>query len=189
MNRLLRRVLVASLIVAAVPMLAAQSQPAAAPAAAPPTTFSVKHVIGMPQIAHNASGKLTAQGSTLTFEAGKVKSEVPIASIEDVAIGNDSKRVFGGPIGTLTMFGPYGSGRFLSLFRSKTDVLTVSYRDENGALHGAIFTFDWGKGLEAKKQLVALGAKAAVSVEDNIKARSKEKTGETKPKGGEEKQQ
>ena len=58
----------------------------------------------------------------------------------------------------LSMAAPYGGGRFLSLFRTKIDTLTIRYRDAEGGLHGAIFTMPVGKADGIKKELLASGA-------------------------------
>ena len=64
----------------------------------------------------------------------------------------------------LSMAAPYGGGRFLSLFRTKIDTLTIRYRDANGGLHGAIFTMPVGKADGIKKELLANGAHATAAV-------------------------
>lgn len=132
-------------------------------------------VLGLETIKRNAKGKLTVEPAALVFASGTNRAEVSIPAIADVFTGDDSKRMIGGPLGTLTMFGPYGSGRFLSLFRTKVDVLTVEYRDAEGGLHGAIFMLPWGKATALKKELIAKGAHASLPVE------------EEKPKSQEEK--
>jgi len=124
------------------------------------TTFKVVHVIGLEAIQHNAKGKVMVSKDSLTFSAGPTKSDLAISGIQDVLTGADSQRLIHGSLGTLTMFAPYGSGRFLSLFRQKLDTLTIEYRDPNGGLHGAIFTLPQGQAAMLKNQLVAAGAKA-----------------------------
>ena len=139
------------------------------------TTFKVVHVIGLEAIQHNAKGKVTVSKDALTFATGPTKSDLPIAGIQDVLTGADSQRLIHGSLGTLTMFAPYGSGRFLSLFRQKLDTLTIEYRDSNGGLHGAIFTLPQGQAAALKGQLVAAGAKATpVPAEDSTPASGKE---------------
>ena len=55
-----------------------------------------------------------------------------------------------------------GSGRALSiLMRSKVDILTVSYHDAAGALHGAIFALPIGQAEGMRAQLVQAGAHAS----------------------------
>ena len=125
------------------------------------TTFKVHHIIGLQAIQHNAKGQAIVTKDALTFSSGPTKSDLAINSIEDVQTGADSQRIIGGTLGALTMFAPYGSGRFLSLFRSKIDTLTIEYRDPNGGLHGAIFTLPQGQAGMLKSQLVAAGAKAS----------------------------
>jgi hypothetical protein len=134
--------------------LARAQQPAMA-------SFKVKQVIGLEAIKHNTTGQVTVSKEALTFSVGPTKSDLPIAEIQDVLTGADSQRMIGGTLGTISMLGPYGSGRFLSLFREKIDTLTIEYRDANGGLHGAIFTLPQGQGATLKAQLVAAGAKAS----------------------------
>jgi hypothetical protein len=124
-------------------------------------SFKVKHVIGLEAVQHNKKGEATVTRDALTFTSGPTKSDLAISGIEDVQTGIDSQRLIGGTIGTLTMVAPYGSGRFLSLFREKIDTLTIEYRDTNGGLHGAIFTLPKGQASALKAQLVAAGAKAS----------------------------
>lgn len=144
-----------------------------------PASFKVVHVIGLEGIKHSAKGKVTVSKDALEFANGPTKSDVSIASIQDVLTGADSQRMIGGTLGTLTMFGPYGSGRFLSLFRTKLDSLTIMYHDPNGGLHGAIFTLPQGEAAVLKKQMVAEGAKTTISVEDE----AQQQTGGKKGKG------
>jgi len=125
------------------------------------TNFKAKHVIGLQSIQHNAKGQVTISKEALTFTSGPTKSDIAISGIEDVQTGIDSQRMIGGTIGTMTLVAPYGSGRFLSLFRQKIDTLTIEYRDPNGGLHGAIFTMKKGLAAPLKAQLVAAGAKAS----------------------------
>jgi hypothetical protein len=147
----------------------------AGPAQAPPasmTTFKVVQVIGLEAIQHNTKGKVTISKDNLEFVAGTTKSDLAIASIEDVLTGADSQRMIRGTVGTLSMLAPYGSGRFLSLFRQKIDTLTIEYHDANGGLHGAILTLPEGQAALLKAQMVAAGAKTSISVEDEAKMKA-----------------
>ena len=155
----MRRIAILLAVLALAILAPAQDKPAATTA---PHSVVVTHLVGMGAVPHNAKGSLTIADGNLTFSQEKgAKSEISIASIEDVQTAEDSKRLIGGVIGTLSMFGPYGSGRFLSLFRKNIDVITVEYRDENGGLHGAIFTMPEGAAPQIKDLLVKAGAKAA----------------------------
>jgi hypothetical protein len=74
------------------------------------------------------------------FTHSRSKSDLAPSAVQELSQEVDSQRVIRGSVGTLTMFAPYESGRFLSLFRSKLDTLTIQYRDADGGLHGVIFT-------------------------------------------------
>jgi hypothetical protein len=124
-------------------------------------------IIGLVGVKHKASGTLALESGELQFKDSKGNAKVPVHSIEDVVTDQDSQRVFHGTAGTLTMFAPYGSGRFLSLFRSKLDTLTIKYRDADGGLHGAIFTMAVGKAEPLKKAMVAQGAHTTIPVQDH----------------------
>src|SRR3954470_16299569 len=145
------------LVVCALALTAAAQQPAASGSKG----LSVTHLIGMGHVARNAKGTLSITGDKIQFDGGKgAMSELAIGTIDNIQTADDSKRLVGGVIGTLSMFGPYGSGRFLSLFRKQIDVLTIEYHDANGGLHGAIFTMADNTAQPLKDQLVAAGAKA-----------------------------
>jgi hypothetical protein len=142
-------------------------------------SFKAVHVIGMQDVKHNAKGKVTVSKDALEFASGGTTNELPIASIQDALTGADSQRLIGGTLGFLTTFAPYESGRFLSLFRTKIDTLTVTYRDSGGGFHGAIFTLPEGQAAALKKQMVAQGAKTSVAaeVEADQQANSKKAKG------------
>ena len=148
------------LVVCALAISAAAQQPAAAANAG--TAVTATHLIGLGKVPRNAKGTLTIEADKLVFTGkdAKATSELAVGTIEDVQTADDSKRLVGGVIGTLSMFGPYGSGRFLSLFRTQIDVLTIEYRDANGGLHGAIFTMADNMAQPLKDKLIAAGAKA-----------------------------
>ncbi len=134
--------------------------------AAPPS-FHV--VLGLDGAKNGANGTLAVNGGALVFTPSSGAAvKIPLAKIDDLSLGNDSKRTFSG-VGQVTMLAPYGSGRFLSLFRDKLDVLTVAYRDDNGGLHGAIFSSKPGMAGPVKKAAVAAGAKSSTPVEEEMK--------------------
>jgi hypothetical protein len=142
-----------------------------------PANFRVVHVIGMQGVKPNTKGKVTVSKDALEFASGTNKSEILTPSIQDALTGADSQRLIGGTLGTLSTFAPYGSGRFLSLFRTKLDTLTIAYRDSGGGLHGAIFTLPQGQAAVLKKQMVAEGAKTSISVEDEANPQGNSKKG------------
>jgi hypothetical protein len=139
-------------------------------------------VIGLVGVKDNTAGMLTVRASKLHFASRKGTADIDAASIEDVLTGNDSQRAIHGTAGTISMFGPYGSGRFLSLFRSKVDTLTIQYCDADGGLHGAIFTMPPGNSEPLKKKLVAAGARTSITNESSAEAASPEASSHTEAK-------
>lgn len=142
--------------------VAPQAAPAAHPALAP---IQSVELLGLPGVKNNTKGTLSVEGDKLHFASSKGTADIPLTNVEDVMTGNDSQRVIRGKLGTLSMFGPYGSGRFLSLFRSKLDTVTVKYRDSEGGLHGTVFTMPVGQAEPLKKELVARGAHSSAVIE------------------------
>ena len=136
-----------------------------------PPTFHV--VLGLEGAKNGAHGTLAVADGALVFTpSAGAAVKIPVASIQDISLGADSKRTLSG-VGQVTMLAPYGSGRFLSLFRDKLDVLTIAYRDQNGGLHGAIFSSKPGLAPPVKKAAVAAGAKSSTPVEEAKPAEAK----------------
>ena len=121
---------------------------------------------GLPGVKDNTKGTLIIGEGSMHFAHEAVKSDLATHSIDDVVTGDDSQRVIRGTVGTLSWFAPYGAGRFLSLFRSKLDTVTIKYRDTDGGLHGAIFTMPVGQAEVIKKDLLAQGARTTVTEAD-----------------------
>jgi hypothetical protein len=133
--------------------------------AQPPTAtagLDVRHVIGLDNVKEDATGKLTVQDGALRFTAGKSESKVPIASIDDIFVGTETTQS-GGKTGRnvkiAALAAPYYSGKLLTLFmRTKVDILTISYHDSGGGLHGAIFELPIGQAAPIRTQLNQAGA-------------------------------
>jgi hypothetical protein len=130
------------------------------------TETQAVQVISFAGLKESTKGRLSVVNGTLRFTHAKGTAEVSAASIEDVVTGKDSQRVIGGKFGMLaSLAAPFGSGRALSLFRSKLDTITIQYRDANGGLRGAIFTMPVGKAEMIKKELIAQGAHATIPMQ------------------------
>jgi hypothetical protein len=127
-----------------------------------PKSTKVVQLTGLVGVKDNTKGNLTIENGGLHFTHSGSVSDLTPGSVQDVVTGSDSQRVIRGTLGTLSMFGPYGSDRFLSLFRTKLDTLTIQYLDADGALHGAIFTMSVGAAGPIKDQLIALGAHTSI---------------------------
>ncbi len=141
----------------------------------------VAHIIGLENVARNAKGTLIVDDTALRFLSSAGRADIPLAWVQDVVTGDDSQRVVRGTLQALSMFAPYGGGRFLSLFRHKIDLLTIEYRDEAGGLHGVVLTLPDGAALVVKKQMVERGARTTVPIEEEMKKEEKEKKEEKKP--------
>ena len=126
-------------------------------------------VIGVSGVKGNSKGSLTLEKGSLHFVHSKNSFDIPVSLITDLVAGSDSQRVIRGTAGTISMFGPYGSGRFLSLFRSKLDTLTLQYRDPDSGLHGVIFTMSVGRAEPFKRQLIEQGAHTTVETEKSAR--------------------
>jgi hypothetical protein len=127
---------------------------------AQPTSGPIKAVqlTGLTGVKDNAKGMLSVENGQLHFVRGKETFDLSATTMEDVVTGADSQEAVGKTIGMMSMAAPYGGGRFLSLFRTKIDTLTIRYRDVDGGLHGAIFTMPVGAAEVIKKKLMAQGA-------------------------------
>lgn len=129
---------------------------------AAPANPNVRHIIGLDTAKRNATGKLTVQNGVLEFKAGAAGDKVPVSSIDDVFIGTETTQA-GGKTGrvikTAAIAAPYESGKALTiLMRTKVDILTVSFHDSDGALHGAIFALPIGQAEPMRTQLIQAGA-------------------------------
>jgi hypothetical protein len=126
------------------------------------TPIKSAEIVGLPGVKDKTQGTLTIEDGKLYFAHSGTKSQIATAAMEDVVTADDSQRVVRGTLGTLSMLGPYGSGRVLSMFRSKIDSLTIQYRDDNGGLHGVVFTMPTGTSEPFKQKLIAQGAHTTI---------------------------
>jgi hypothetical protein len=144
--------------------------------------ITVTHIMGLSGVANNTNGKLSIAGDSLQFEpTSKAASQVGIASIQDIVVGEEDRQVGGVPMMLGKAAIPYSGGRFISLFsHKKYDSLTVEYVDGNGGLHGAIFRIAKGQGVELRKELAAKGAHVTVAPDDQSKPATQEVKNESK---------
>ena len=133
------------------------------------TLTQAVQLIGLAGLNENTKGNLTVVNGTLRFIHSKGISDVAATSIENVVTGTDSQRAIGGTLGTLTQLAPFGSGRVLSLFRTKLDTLTIQFRDADGGLHGVIFTVPLGKAEMIKQEIIAQGAHTSIPTQADPK--------------------
>jgi hypothetical protein len=124
-------------------------------------------LMGLAGVKNNAEGTLSVENGKLHFVFGKGTSDINATAIQDVVTGTDSQAAISNTVYVLSLAAPYGSGRFLSLFRKKIDTVTVQYRDADGGLHGAIFLMAVGGADVIKRELVAQGARTSASAESS----------------------
>jgi hypothetical protein len=156
-------------------MGSSQSNPPVETQSSSPTTVAPQHwaptkstaIIGLDGVKQKTAGTLNVEDGNLRFVHSGSKSQIPAAAIADVVTGEDSQRVIRGTLGTLSMFAPYESGRALSLLRSKLDSLTIQYRDDDGGLHGMVFTMPVGAAQPIKQELITQGAHTTIHTAAN----------------------
>jgi hypothetical protein len=147
-------------------MASSQSNPSNETRSSSPATEAPQHqtskkstaIIGLDGVKEKTAGTLNVEDGKLCFVHSGNKSQIPAAAIEEVVTGEDSQRVIRGTLGTLSMFAPYESGRAISMLRSKIDNLTIQYRDDDGGLHGVLFTMPVGAAELIKQELITQGA-------------------------------
>jgi hypothetical protein len=161
---------------------APQAQTSRAEKSIAQTPIKSVELVGLAGVKDNTQGVLTIGDGKLRFAHAKKTAEISAAAMDDVITGAESQRVIRGTVGTVSMFGPYGSGRVLSLFRSGLDSLTIQYHDADGGLHGVVFGVPVGQAEEIKKELVAEGAHT------NLPVQADPGTDSSKPAGTEGKQ-
>ena len=143
-------------------------------AQAPASTDAVT-VMGLTGVKQNTKGSLKVENGFLSFSYSDSSRDVSAASIQDVVTGSDSQRVVRGTAGTLSKLAPYGGGRALSLLREKLDIITIQYRDQDGGLHGAIFSMPVGHAELIKEALLAQGAHTSIPSEGDPSLQSEVK--------------
>jgi len=146
----------------AIPLLIAGQLVLVGDAQQQPKPTKTVQLVGLMGVKNNTQGTLMVENENLRFTHSRSTTDLTPSSMQDVITGSDSQRVIRGTLGTLSMFGPYGSDRFLSLFRSKLDTLTIQYHDGDGGLHGVIFTTPVGTAEVIKDELIGLGAHTSI---------------------------
>lgn len=147
------------MILATATVIVAQQPPA------PAAGVSVRYIIGLDNIKRDTTGKLLVEEGALRFKSAKAENSTPISSIDDIFIGTETTQS-GGKTGrivkTAAIAAPFESGKALTiLMRTKVDILTVSFRDSDGGLHGAIFALPLTQASQMRTQLIQAGAHAS----------------------------
>lgn len=124
------------------------------------SSIRATHVLGLEGVHRNAGGKLSIQGDGLRFQAdGTPATQVNIASIQNISLGDEDKQVGGVPMMLGKAAVPFGGGRVVSLFsHKKYDSFTIEYLDSNGGFRGVVFRLKKGQAQVLKDDLIAHGA-------------------------------
>jgi hypothetical protein len=133
-----------------------QAQPSVAGA---PTHAT--HVLGLDNVKRNLSGELSINGEYLRFQRdGKASTQLNIASIQNISLGEQDKQVGGLPMTLGKAAVPFAGGRVVSLFsHKKYDSLVIEYSDSTGGFHSVIFRVAKGQAEPLKNALLATNAK------------------------------
>ena len=133
---------------------------AAADTQASGSRLHLTHILGFEGMSRNANGDLFIQDGYLRFQKSESSSaQIPVASVQDLSLGEQDRQVGGVPMTVARSAAPYGGGRVISLFsHKKYDTVTLEYLDSNGGLHGAIFQLTKGEGQVLRNELEAAGA-------------------------------
>jgi hypothetical protein len=120
----------------------------------------VTHILGFQGISKNVNGDLSIEDGCLRFKNSESSSaQIPVGAIQELTLGEQDKQVGGVPMMLARTAAPYEGGRVISLFsHKKYDTVTLEYVDPNGALHGAIFQLNKGKGQVLRSEVQAAGA-------------------------------
>jgi hypothetical protein len=155
---------------------------AAADTQASGSRLRVTHILGFQGLSKNVNGDLSIEDGCLRFKKSESSSaQIPVNSIQDVALGEQDKQVGGVPMVVVKTAAPYEAGRVISLFsHKKYDTVILEYLDSNGALHGAIFQLNKGKGQVLRSELDAAGAHIARFDDGTGKGRIQETRNEVK---------
>ncbi len=132
-------------------------------------TFQVKAVLGFSNSNAGGAGSLTVEHDLLRFENKKQQvTLVSLASIESVVLSEQNKQVGGVPMTLGKAAVPFGGGRVVSLIsHKKYDDVAITYRDQDGGIHGVIYELPAGEGLKLEKLIVSHGMHVGTQVSSN----------------------
>jgi hypothetical protein len=155
---------------------------AATDAQASGSRLHLTHILGFEGMSKNTNGDLSIQDGYLQFHKSENSSaQIPVSSIQELTLGEQDKQVGGIPMMLAKTAAPYEGGRVISLFsHKKYDTVTLEYVDSHGALHGAIFQLNKGKGQVLRSELDAAGAHIARFDDGTGKGRIQETRNEVK---------
>lgn len=142
-----------------------------ASATLPSSVVHARAILGLENIASNATGELSIQDDALLFRRSEGPiARIPIGSIQDVFLSHEDKEVGGTPMALGQAATPFGGGRVIGLLaHKKYDFFTLEYRDANGGLHGVICQLNKGQGQAFAHELEIKGVHVSGSKVDTEK--------------------
>lgn len=114
---------------------AAQPRDAAVPANEIPGAVNV---LGFGDIKPQSGGKLSFTGGEIAFGNEKQTASIPFAAVQAFSIEHSTTGLMRGTKSKVASQIPYGAGQLYGAIRLGAETLTIFYRDEHKALHGAV---------------------------------------------------
>jgi hypothetical protein len=118
---------------------------------------NVEHFIGLSEIKAKAKGTLAVSPTHVVFTTASGQAAIDRSKIISISTG-DERVETGGKEGKLVRMAagiavPYGAGSLLGLVtQGQVDLLTIEFRDEHDAYHGAVFVLPKGTARGALEQ-------------------------------------
>lgn len=105
---------------------------------APVVVEDAINIIGVDGMKPGSKGRLEIGAEGLTLANDKSNSIIPADAISFFAMDHSTKALMRGATGVLASLAPNGAGQIYSAIRPGAETLTIFYRDEDDALHGAV---------------------------------------------------
>ncbi|MDO7842700.1 DUF4410 domain-containing protein [Sphingomonas immobilis] len=96
------------------------------------------NVLGFGDIKPQSGGKLSFAPQGITFANDKEQATIPFAAVQAFSIEHSTTGILRGTGSAVARNVPYGGGQLYSAIRLGAETLTIFYRDEHKALHGAV---------------------------------------------------
>ena len=116
--------------------------------------FTAVHLIGLPEVKTKAKGSISFPSGALAFTSPGGNASIARATMLRATVG-DERMEPGGTAGRISRaIIPFGGGLALAAATNKqVSLLTIEFRDEHDALHGAVFVLPKEEALQAQQQL------------------------------------
>lgn len=143
-------------VVLAAPTMNAEDKPSG-DSVVPTIAIHATHVLGLPEIGHNAKGEVLVDNQNLRFQPpGKLAAQISLTSIQNIFVSEQDKQVGGIPMMLGKAAVPFGGGRVVSLFsHKKYDSIAIEYLDSSDGIHGVIFRVPKGEGKKLNSAILA----------------------------------